>query len=752
MNGEICLEKFDFAFCKHGDFRFSATDREELKRRKVDSVTLPHDVALTVTGYKTPDSLYFGKNILSTQDHEDVHAFYFSEFQARKGKYTLKLSRIDCISEVYVNGEKVLETDNAFIGYEKDVVLLEKNTIVIHILPITEETKKRKPPVASLMMRYNAGSAYIRKPAHTFGWDILPRNVLGGIFGRIVFEPKKEEKIDELYFTTLIATRERAKIAVTCNFDLVGDDFKDYELEIIGKCGESAFYRKDRLWSNLYRERLVVEKPMLWDVKGFGAPNLYDLTVRLYKNQELIDERTERVGIRVIRLTRTSVCDENSGKFEFSVNGRKTFIMGTNWVPVDALYSKSAEKMPKAFALLDESGCNMVRVWGGGIYETDDFYSYCDERGILVWQDFMMACGAYPQDDAFAERIEAEASYAVKRLRNHPSLALWAGDNECDFAIVDNSLGDPNANRITRKILPSVLHTHGPDCQFLPSSPYYDEEAIASGKQLSEDHCWGPRDYFRSEYYKSRHSAFMSEIGYMGIPARASLERFIPKEKLTEFDAEEYFLHGAAPQMDDGPFAYRVQMMLEQIRTLFNALPSDLDKIILCSQISQGEAVKYFIERMRIRKEKTGGIIWWNLLDGWPQLSDSLVDYYFRKKLGFWYILRAQQRVGLLMDEDGEDGVVVAAVNDTGKDAELVYKISDALTGEVFWQGTVRVAANACVQIAKKRTKERTFYKLEWTNGEEKGLNHFVSFIKGVSFEEYVKGIEKCGINVWENV
>lgn len=742
----IELKNFLYKYCKNSDYDFAPEKIAVTDTGNAAKVVLPHDVALSVTGYKTADELYFSTNVYKTQDYEDVHSFYYTDFDAEEGVYKLTLNRVDLFSEVFLNGEKVLTTDNAFISFEKEVKLLKKNSLVVHLLPTAVVVKDAPVSPASFALKYNGASLNARRPAYSFGWDIFPRIALGGIFDAVRFSPVKKDEIKESYFYTVSVTGDKAKVAVNCLFKLSGDNPSEYSVEITGKCGDSRFYVKDRLWSNLFRQEFVIESCKLWDVKNFGKPNLYDLEIRLYRNGVLNDEVKQKVGVRKIRLFRTSVCDETSGRFVFEINGRETFITGTNWVPTDALQSKAEERNAAALALLDDVGCNMVRVWGGGIYEPDGFYDFCDGHGILVWQDFMMACGSYPQTDGFAENLKREAEQTVKRLRNHPSLALWSGDNECDYFTAEWSgfQTDPNGNRLTRKILPEVLYANDPCRVYLPSSPYYDEEAYRTRKEISEDHCWGPRDFFKSDYYRNCNAVFISEMGYMGIPKRSSLERFISGGAIDDFKSDDYLAHASSPTAENSCYAFRLGLNLNPIVYTFGKMPDNLDDVITCSQITEAEALKYFIERMRIKKGRKSGIIWWNLIDGWPQLSDSAVDYYYNKKLAYHYVKASQQYVCMMMDEVG-DNLLLGAVNDTGAAVTLKYVLTDVSSGKTVAKGSVGLEANGAQEILRLDKQGRRFYSIEWEANGVKGKNHFVSDIQGVSLEEYLQNISKCG-------
>ena len=269
----------------------------------------------------------------------------------------------------------------------------------------------------------------------------------------------------------------------------------------------------------------------MWYPRNAGKQPLYDVTVRLWRDGTLCDEMSFRFGVRTVELIRTSTTDaDGNGEFVFRINGKKVFCMGTNWVPLDAFPSRNASRMLPALEMLDDLGCNMVRCWGGNVYENDAFYDFCDERGIMVWQDFGMGCAFYPQNQEFADKIYTEAVAVIKRLRLHASLTLWAGDNETD--VFYRSQGDPNRNILTREVLPRALQEHDVVRPYLPSSPYVDEEAYRTGKPTSEEHLWGPRDYFKGRFYGESVCHFASETGYHGCPSPKSLERYISPASL----------------------------------------------------------------------------------------------------------------------------------------------------------------------------------------------------------------------------
>ena len=506
---------------------------------------------------------------------------------------------------------------------------------------------------------------------------------------------------------------------------------------------------------------IKVVNAKLWYPKHYGDQPLYDVTFRLWRGDTVVDERSFRFGIRTVELERTSILDENgNGKFGFIVNGKKIFCLGTNWVPLDAFPCRHKERLPAALALLEDSGCNTVRCWGGNVYEDDAFYDFCDEKGILVWQDFGMGCAIYPEDGWFLEGLKQEAIAVIKRLRNHPALMLWAGDNEVDITHGWHGFAhDMNDYTVTRKVLADAVRRH--DCMrpYIPSSPYIDSVAFETKQQTPEDHLWGPRDYFKGNFYKNAKSCFASEIGYHGCPSPKSLEKFISKENLYPMLDEkgngtrEYLVHAAAMEPEAGKsYTYRIRLMVDQVRTLFGAEADNLFDFSKQSQISQAEAKKYFIEKFRIGKPRRTGIIWWNLLDGWPQVSDAVVDWYHCKKLAYHFIKRSQEPLCLMFDEPENGELRLFAVQDGGREQSIHYTVRDIVSNTVLLKGNTTVGADSAAPIAAiPETDAFRFLLIEWSTADGKeGKNHFTTKTLNIAYQVYLEALQKCGMDEFE--
>ena len=396
----------------------------------------------------------------------------------------------------------------------------------------------------------------------------------------------------------------------------------------------------------------------------------------------------------------------------------------------------------------------MIRCWGGGYYEDDYLYDRCDELGILVWQDFMQACGLYPENETFLRNFEEEVVWQVRRLRQHACLALWSGDNENDMSYgwLTNYRLDPNQNRNTRKIIPQVLRMNDYIREYLPSSPYMDETAYrysTTDTYLPEQHLWGPRDYYKGDYYRNAFAHFASETGYHGCPSVESIKKFITPEGLWPYkDNGEWLLHASSPTMKkDETYAYRIELMANQIKVLFGEVPDNLEDFACMSQISQAEAKKYFIERFRIGKWRRTGIIWWNVIDGCPQFSDAVVDYYYNKKMAYYYIKRSQARTALIFDEPAGHNVQLYGVNDYGIDKDIKFKVTDVITDRIIYEGETSLPADSSVVIASVDASEHhAFFLLEWTCHGKKFKNHYVLWNPPFNKDLYMECIRKAGL------
>ena len=739
---------------------------EGLSEKPSVSAVVPGNVELDLQrARELPEDLFFGDNIKTVRKYELYDFCYERSFEAHgisdDERAVLVFEAVDCLADYYLNGELIGSSDNMFIGHEFDVTgkLKKQNTLHVYIRSAVEEGMKYPYEVGMHSQLDQFEQMNIRKAGSSYGWDVFCRAVSAGIWRGVRLEYRKLNRIEDIFFDIHDVSEDEAGIRVIYNFDVqpkyfryfdekTGDYLRMY-CELTFVSGAHSFTHTFKCNSSHGFCRMKLPNPKLWWPLGYGEQNLYDVTAKLYSGDgQLIDTREKRIGVRTVTLE-SSAQSGKDGKFVIKVNGEPIMCKGSNWVPLDPFHSRDAEKYERALDLFSESGSNIVRCWGGNVYEDHKFFDICDEKGILVWQDFMMACAIHPQTEDFFAKIRTEAISVVKKLRHHPSLALWCGDNECDQLYFGAKIGDPNKNKITRSILHDVLYTYDPRRPYIASSPYVSPENYPIVRDigwdiLPENHLWGPRNYFKSPIYTESNVNFISEMGYHGSNSVESLKRFIPEEHLwlgEDITRDRYWLYHATCNDLDSPYNYRIKLMFEQIHAYFGTVPESLEDFVFMSQVSQAEAKKYFIERMRLKKWMTSGIIWWNMLDGWPQLSDAVVDYYFDKKLAFEYIRRVQGKVCVMCDEPRGWSLNAVIGNDSREDFNVAYEITDADSGEAVLSGEVLVPANTNRQVGALRvsTGDQKMYVIKYTYGGKTEYNHYVQGTPPFGADRYRK-------------
>ncbi len=712
---------------------------------------------------------YVGENTLAMQKLENLHLWYCTTFtfegDADENTF-LRFEGIDTVGEIYLNGELIKSVANMFLTYDIPVPELKKgeNELVVHIIPAVIASREHDVPVSANALAYNYESLYMRKAASMYGWDIMPRIVSGGIWKPVSLIQKKPDRIEDVFLYTNRRDANGASLMAYFTLHVEKDFLHDFIIRVSGACGDSTFSMECEPLHTNGRLSCWIPDAKLWWPKNAGEQNLYDCVIELLYAGEVVDTMKMRTGIRTVELSRTSTTDaEGNGDFCFVINGKRVFAMGTNWVPLDAFHSNDINRVDRTMEMVKDIHCNIIRLWGGNVYESQRLFDLCDEYGVMVWQDFGMGCGAYPQDEKFRQMLEPEVIQVIKDNRNHPSLVLWAGDNECDAAITwAGSVRDPNKNVVTRVWLAEWLRIHDFTRPYLPSSPYIDEYAYKTGKPTSEEHLWGPRDYFKGEYYKNTVCHFASETGYHGCPSPASIEKFITEgHRWPIFDENnktdrEWMIHAACMRgnKEEEPYGYRIHLMDDQVQTLFGTRPDNLHDFAMMSQISQAEAKKYFIERFRITRGRRNGIIWWNLIDGWPQISDAVVDYYYTKKLAYHYIKASQNPVCLAFDEPECEGtrLTLYGINDTTKAVDVTYRVRNITDGTVVATASGHLPAEKSSSLITIDIQpgEKKFYYIEWeaNNGEsvERGANHFFTNILEIDYKAYVEALDICGM------
>ena len=721
---------------------------------------------------------FYANNIRQLRPYEFYEYWYEKEFyfpeDAPTCPWVIVFAGLDTIASIWVNGSLAGKCANMLIEHRFDVsnVLLrgKTNHIAVQIKPSVVHAMQYSYDAGNLSWEFREEGGFIRKAPHMWGWDIMPRVVTAGIWRSVWLEPIPENAIDQAYFWTDSIDEKGAVLGFRYQFHTTASIEKGLHLLIHGKCGDHEFHHKHPVEFIAGGCRIPVPGARLWFPRGYGEPNLYQVTLQLLQGEKVLAERKEKIGIRKLELKRTlaptkpyhypdivdrvhrvDIPPDEESHFILMINDQPILIKGVNWVPLDAFHSRDAERLSTAMEMVVDLGCNILRCWGGNVYEDHPFFDLCDQNGILVWQDFAFACNIYPQCESFLEEVRKEAEAVVTKLRNHPSLALWCGDNEVDLTY-GFSQRDPSKNRINREVLPRVVERCDPHRPYIPSSPHVSPETFAQPDwfyRTAEQHLWGPRGYFKSPFYTRHNAHFIGEIGYHGCPNRSSIEKFISPDKLFPWQNNDEWLQHSVDHWIEKPMDRdRIKLMANQIREMFGEIPDNLDDFSLASQITQAEAVKFFIESARLRKWYTSGILWWNLLDGYPQFSDAVVDYYFNKKLAYFYIKRSQLPVCVIIGEPGAGKYLpVVACNDTLFPAHLSCRVVDCSKGTEVLHKDLAIPANQNWQLGCIRTyaSDQTLYQIIWEMDGIQFTNHYISGTPPYSlktFKEWLKIIQ----------
>jgi len=618
---------------------------------------VPGVVHLDLIRLKEIPHPFFRMNELDVRWVEDREWWYRKGFTVGEellnyDRVELTFEGLDTFAKVWLNGKEVGDFDNMFYGHSADVKgLLKRGENIIAI--------KFDPPKKILEGRYGKrdvklGAAfypprvYGRKAQYSFGWDWGPRLATSGIWKPVWIRAYDVCKISSFHFMVPLGELGGAtKAAVEVSLNA----FKEEEVNVnvslkgYGFIGAKNERRSLSLGENRFAFELAIDDPVRWWPNGYGDQALYDLEIIVTKEDMILDKRNKKVGIRKIEVVRER--DEEGETFYFKVNGVPVFCKGANWIPADSFLPQvTRDRYEYLLGKAKEANMNMLRVWGGGLYEDEAFYEICDEKGIMVWQDFMFACAEYPEDEWFFDDVRKEAEEVVKRLRNHACMAIWCGNNENDWGVKANWFGKKDkfyGHTIYHDILPEVCGRLDPSTFYWPSSPYGgdDPNSQTEGDRHSWDVWSGMRDY--AEYLRDN-GRFVSEFGFQSLPSVDTIMKYTrPEDRYPQSKVMEH--HN---KQDGGP--ERLAFFLAH----HFKVPGDLRAFSYLTQVNQGEAMKTGILHWRRRKFRSAGALIWQLDDCWPVASWSLIDYHGGLKASYYYTKRAFDKITLSLVINGD--------------------------------------------------------------------------------------------------
>jgi len=617
---------------------------------------------------------------------------------------------LDTYATMTLNGQQIIEADNMYRAWTAEVKLLLKergNELTVHfhspiqqVLPQLEKTRQKLPAMSDLSV---GTSPYTRKAPYHYGWDWGPRLVTSGIWQPVRLDAWENFKITDQQFIVKALSAKKALLEVS--IEVLSDVDARVNLRVTDEKGKVSINQQLSINSgiNKIKKEIEINEPELWWPNGYGkqfksiAHLPSNPITQLPEKQPLYTFQTEistehesevvskRIGLRTLELKREK--DQWGESFTIVVNGVPIFAKGANWIPSDSFTPRvSKEKYRHLLNSAIQANMNMLRVWGGGIYESDEFYDLCDELGILVWQDFMFSCALYPGDEQFLNSVKEEATYQIRRLRHHSSIALWCGNNEIEMGWhewhwqedLPTSMWEDYL-KLFHSVLPEVCKKEDPARFYWSSSPASDRQAIMNPQDSSrgDTHYWGvwhEREPF--DYYKEHFPRFISEYGFQSFPVPESVDNFTTKEDHDIF-SPVMLIH----QKND-----RGNALIKEYLEKYYIVPKDFNHFLLLSQVLQAEGIKIGAEHFRRIRPRCMGSLYWQVNDCWPVASWSSIDYYGRWKALHYYARRFCAPVLISPNYEDENYQIYVISDKTEPvEAQLQVKLLD-FEGKTFSQ------------------------------------------------------------------
>ncbi len=633
-----------------------------------------------------------------------IYETRFNLSKSIKGKNNLHLvfEGIDTIAEAELNGRKILDAQNMFLRYEVNVgdILREKNNeLKVKIFSAVKEGRELEVQYGQLQSGTPDGKRlYLRKAQYSFGWDWGPSFPTMGIWKEVYLKSKDEVEVNDINFVTKKINDNSAIVKLA--FRIEGKPSQESFVKIILRNKKQILESQLKLYEAGYIEETIeIPEPELWYPNGEGRQNLYTLRISIVDNSDrVLFETSKKVGIRTIKL---QLKERGRSTFRFIVNGKPVFIKGVNWIPADMFLPRvKGSKYSALLKLAKELNVNMIRVWGGGIYEDEKFYEACDKLGLLVWQDFMFACGAYPEHKDFIENVKEEILFNVKRLRIHPSVAIWCGNNENEWiwSFTHNSPVDRMPGfKIFSDVIPKLLKATKTSGPYWQSSPFgFDEDP--NSQNSGNRHQWviwsGWEDY---KNVIKDNSLFVTEFGFQAPANLDTFKKYLTSSNL-KIQSRVFEFHN---KQVEGP--ERVLRFLAG----HLPLPESFEDYVYLGQLNQGLALKTCIDHWRLNGPRTNGTIIWQLNDVWPVTSWSLIDSELKPKTAFYFVKNSFART-ITVFRKASDKLNLFLINDDNRfEGYAKIRSFEAATGELLFEETEEIMAKS-----KDKVKLRS-YRIE---------------------------------------
>lgn len=669
------------------------------------SASVPGSVFVDLHKAELIEDPFYSDNDQTLQWIEQEDWEYQCTFDCDSAKFSRKhidlcFEGLDTYAKVYLNDSLLLSAENMFRSWRVDVKrYLKLNANRLTVL-FESAVKKGKQKAKALPYQLPEGErVFTRKAQFQYGWDFGPRFAGCGIWKPVRLCAWNDLRIESVQYVLKHLTDSLAEVNfivetisdISGSCEYVSECLKDKGIEVQPeKQTKACLLKKGKNRDTL---TIFIRNPKHWWCNGLGESYLYHYSINLFKAQTKMDEQSLRFGLRTVELINEK--DASGVSFYFKLNGKPVFVKGANYIPPNVfLISQNKESYSEEIENYKKHHINMLRIWGGGVYGDDAFYESCDEQGILVWQDFMFACALYPGDEKFVSNVRAEIHDQIIRLRNHPSLALWCGNNEIDeawnnwgwqkqfaYSKQDSAKIWKDYQNLFHTVIPEVLKAYDPVTPYWPSSPSIGWGRIESLKQ-GDSHYWGVwwgNQPF--EIYKQKVGRFMSEYGFQSLPDVQTFKAVCPPDQL-------HLNSTAVKAHQKHKTGYET---IHQYLDRDYKIPRAFRNYVYVSQLLQRDGMKIAIEAHRRAKPYCMGTLFWQLNDCWPGTSWSATDY-FKQPKAFYYSLKDLYKTQLISVSSAADVIKIVCVSDSlsNYSAILILKLLN-FKSEIIWQNETKI-------------------------------------------------------------
>jgi len=663
-------------------------------------------------------------------DWEYKTEFDLSKKDINSHSLSLDFHGIDTYSSIYLNDSLIATTDNMFIGKTVDIksfAKLGKNKLYVKLYSPINKGVKLHDSLGYDISSFNANdlaeigkvegnkrvSVFTRKAPYHYGWDWGPRLVTSGIWQPINIKKWNYFNIEDLYIKQKTLDESASLVA-----EIEVESYLEIDEMISEIYVDNQKVSTDLIYINKGANKIeipfTIKDYELWWPNGMGDQNMYEIKVKLQSNNNFVTT-SKRIGLREINLVTSE--DSIGNNFYFEVNKKPVFMKGVNYIPQDIFLNRvSDDKYEELLNSAVDANMNMIRVWGGGIYENEIFYNLCDEKGLLVWQDFMFACAMYPGDEEFLKSVEQEAEFNVKRLRGHPSIALWCGNNEVRSAwknwgwekdVIENQSPEI-ANEISKayddvfhKILPKVVNNLDSSTAYWPSSPGSTFSGGTESYTSGDAHYWGVwwgKENFES--YNQKVPRFMSEFGFQSFPEFSSIDKYT--------NESDYSIYSDV--MKSHQRSSIGNKTIEDYMLRYYNKPKSFKGYLYVSQILQAYGVSMGMEAHRRNKGYSMGSLYWQLNDCWPVASWSSIDYFGKWKALHYSTKKAFQPV-LISFFKSDSEIELHIISDLleSKEVNLNLKVL-SFSGDILYE------TNKNYSLQQNSTMKVDSLSIDWLN------------------------------------